>query len=349
MAHPTPRAILAVDAMGGDRGPEAVVPAAVATLRAHPALEIVLCGRERVITPLLTHTEELRHRLHVEGVEGVVGMDMSPSRVLRSREDTSLRRALTMVAEGRAGAAVSAGNTGALMALALVTLGTLAGIDRPAICAPIPARGGPTLMLDLGANVEVRDEHLVQFALMGTTLARAVYGIEEPSVGLLNVGSEEIKGNVVVRRAHRRLAAGFPGYRGYVEGHDIHAGVVNVIVTDGFSGNVALKTAEGLALYIAALLREEFTASPLARLQALAARGVLRRLRRRLDPANYNGASLLGLRGIVIKSHGGANARGFRQALERALEEVAQDVPGRLASRLAHPTAPAGSREVTAS
>lgn len=350
MSAPSPGPpILAVDAMGGDRGPEVVVPAVNDVLRDHPELEILLCGQARAIAPFLPREESLGRRLHLEGVEGVVSMDETPSRVLRARQDSSMRRAIAAVAEGRAGACVSAGNTGALMALALVILKTLEGIDRPAICAPIPTRRGPTLMLDLGANVEAREEHLVQFALMGVTLARAVYGIEEPSVGLLNVGSEEIKGHGTVRRAHRRLAGGFPGYRGYVEGHDIHTGAVNVIVTDGFTGNIALKTAEGLSLYIADILREEFSSSWRARLQAAAAAGVLGRVRDRLDPARHNGASLLGLRGIVVKSHGGADRWGVRQALERALQEMVHDVPGRLAGCLTALPPPAPPQEVGAS
>ncbi len=323
--------------MSGDLGPEAVIPAVTGILRDRPGLEILLCGRPEIIEPLLPQTEALRARIHIEAAQDVVTMDDSPSRVLRAKKDSSMRRAILAVAEGRAAACLSSGNTGALMALAYMILKTLPGIDRPAICTPIPARGRPTLMLDLGANLEASDEHLVQFALMGTTLARAVYGIEEPTVGLLNVGSEETKGHETLRRAHRRLADGFPGYHGYVEGHDIHAGVVNVIVTDGFTGNVALKTAEGFALYLSGILREEFAASWLSRLEAVVASSVLKRVRRRLDPGRYNGASFLGLRGIVVKSHGGSNAYAVRQALERTLQEVAYDVPGHLAARLAPP------------
>lgn len=333
--HPT---TLAVDAMGGDLGPAAVVPAVVELLGERSEVEVLLCGRPEALEPLLPRNEALRARIRIEPAQEVVAMDDPPSRAFRSKKDSSMRRAVAAVAEGRAAACLSSGNTGALMALAYMILKTLPGIDRPAICAPIPAHGRPTLMLDLGANLEANDEHLVQFALMGATLARAVYGIEEPTVGLLNVGSEENKGHETLRRAHRRLAASVPGYRGYVEGHDIHAGVVDVIVTDGFTGNVALKTAEGLALYIAGILREEFTASPLSRLQAAAASGVLGRVRRRLDPGRYNGASLLGLRGIVVKSHGRSDAGAVRRALDRTLQEVAFDVPGQLARRLAVPS-----------
>lgn len=325
---------LAVDAMSGDLGPGPVIPAVVAMLEAHPDLRILLAGRPEVLEPLLPRAPHLRSRLDLEAAQEIVAMDDPPSRALRSKKDSSMRRAILAVADGRAQACLSSGNTGALMALAYVILKTLPGIDRPAICAPIPARGQPTLMLDLGANIEAGEDHLVQFALMGSTLARAVYGTEEPTVGLLNVGSEEIKGHETLRRAHRRLAGSFPGYRGYVEGHDIHTGVVNVIVTDGFTGNVALKTAEGLAVFIAGIMREEFTATTLARLQALAAAAVLRRLRRRLDPGRYNGASLLGLNGIVVKSHGRANAEAVRHALERTYREVAYDIPARLAERL---------------
>ncbi len=338
MSAPPPVPVtVAVDAMSGDLGPEAVVPAVVATLRERPALTVLLHGRPDVLEALLPRDEDLRERLRIEPAQDVVAMDDPPSRALRSKKDSSMRRAIIAVSEGRAQACLSSGNTGALMALAYVILRTLPGIDRPAICAPIPARGGQSLMLDLGANLEANEQHLQQFALMGATLARAVYGIDEPTVGLLNVGSEENKGHETLRRAHRRLAESLPGYRGYVEGNDIHSGVVDVIVTDGFTGNVALKTSEGLALYIRSILQEEFSANRLARFQAAAARGVLRRLRRRLDPGRHNGASLLGLRGIVVKSHGRSNTEAVRQALERTILEVTHDVPGRLAACLSPP------------
>ncbi len=318
--------------MGGDQGADTVVPAALNTLERRPDLRLILVGDQETLRQRL-HQAGYRDgsdRLHIHHASEVVGMDESPSRALRLKKDSSMRVAIDLVKGGAAQACVSAGNTGALMATARYVLKTLPGIDRPAISTSIPSIEGHTLVLDLGANVDCSAEHLFQFAVMGSVLANAVHGLERPRVGLLNIGEEEIKGNDQVKEAARLLAESSLNYIGFVEGDDVYKGGVDVVVCDGFVGNVALKTSEGVAKMIGHFMREEFRRNLLTRLAGLIAMPVLRAFRRRIDPRRYNGASLLGLRGIVIKSHGGADALAFENAIDVAALEVQKAVPDRI-------------------
>ena len=261
-----------------------------------------------------------------------------PREALRRKKDSSMRRALDLVKSHDAHACVSAGNTGALMAMAHFVLKMLPGVERPAIVSLIPSRTGHTYMLDLGANASCTPEHLRQFALMGSILAADLENAHDrPRVGLLNIGEEEIKGNETVQTAHTLIAGSGVNYVGFVEGHDIFTGKVDVVVTDGFTGNVALKTMEGVARLITDALREEFTRNTARRLGALAARSSLRALRSRLDPRRYNGATMVGLNGIVIKSHGGADLFGFQRAIEVAVIEARNGVPEKIAESLGAP------------
>jgi glycerol-3-phosphate acyltransferase PlsX len=262
-------------------------------------------------------------------------MQELPSQALRSKKDSSMRVAINLVKEGAAAACVSAGNTGALMATARYVLKTLPGVERPAIICALPTMRGHTHMLDLGANVDSTPEHLFQFAVMGSVLTSAVNSIERPTVGLLNIGEEEIKGNERVKEAARLFAeSGIINYAGFVEGDDIYKGTVDVVVCDGFIGNVALKTSEGVARMITHFLREEFTRSPLTKLIALLAKPVLKGFRHKIDPRRYNGASLIGLQGIVVKSHGSADEVAFANAIKEAVVEVRKNVPQRIGSQL---------------
>jgi glycerol-3-phosphate acyltransferase PlsX len=261
-------------------------------------------------------------------------MDESPAKALRGKKDSSMRVAIDLVKSGEANACVSAGNTGALMATARFVLKTLPNVDRPAIITAVPSLHGTTHMLDLGANVDCSADHLFQFAVMGSELVKAVEGIAAPAVGLLNIGQEEIKGNEQVKQAHELLAASPLNYVGYVEGDDIYLGELDVIVTDGFVGNVALKSSEGVAKMIRHHMKAEFGRSIVHRLAGLIALPVLRALSRKIDPRRYNGASLVGLRGIVVKSHGGADLLAFRNAIGIAKKEVYKDVPNRIARRV---------------
>jgi glycerol-3-phosphate acyltransferase PlsX len=315
---------IALDAMGGDFGPEVVVPAAIAVLRRREDVQLMLVGDEAVLSPMLqSHATSKLPRLHIQHASEQVAMDEQPSVALRTKKDSSMRVAVNLVKEGHADACVSAGNTGALMAIAKFVLKTLPGIDRPAICAALPGPQGPVHMLDLGANVECTPDHLLQFAVMGSVLASAIERKPEPSVALLNIGAEAIKGNETVKAASQLLAGSNLNYAGYIEGDGIYRGTVDVIVTDGFVGNVALKTSEGVAKVVATMLKEEF----------LRAMPVLKAFRHRSDPRRYNGASLLGLNGIVIKSHGGADVLAFENAINIALLQAEQAVPRRI-SRL---------------
>jgi glycerol-3-phosphate acyltransferase PlsX len=314
---------IAIDAMGGDHGPPVTVAAAVAFLRQHADARLLLVGRRAELEPRLVTAGAERDRLEVVHADEVVTMDDPPAMALRGKRNSSMRLAVNLVKEGQADACVSAGNTGALMAISRFVLKTLDGIDRPAIATVLPnIGGGVTTMLDLGANVDCTAEHLFEFAILGAALVAAVQEKEQPSVGLLNVGEEVIKGNEVVKRAGELLRASPLNFRGNVEGDDIYKGTADVIVCDGFVGNVALKTSEGLAQMLATMVREEFTRSPLAKVAALLAYPVLRRFRRRVDHRRYNGASLLGLRGVVIKSHGAADALAFGNAIGVAYEAV---------------------------
>ncbi len=312
---------IAIDCMGGDHGPDVTVPAALDFARAEADTAVLLVGRSAEIEAHLESSPALRTRVEVVHADEVVAMDEPPAQALRGKRNSSMRLAVNLVKEGRADACVSAGNTGALMAISRFVLKTLDGIDRPAIATVIPNRtGGVTTMLDLGANVDCTPEHLFQFALLGAALVAAVQEKERPSIGLLNIGEEVIKGNEVVKQAAELLRASPLNFYGNVEGNDIFKGTTDVVVCDGFVGNVALKTSEGLAQMLGEFIKEEFTRSVPSRLAALIALPVLNRFKRRVDHRRYNGASLLGLRGIVIKSHGSADAYAFECAILRALE-----------------------------
>ena len=314
---------IAIDAMGGDHGTRVTIPAAVRYLQQHPNDTIVLVGLPDAIeAELRTVKTSIGPRLRIQAASEVVGMDESPQLVLRSKKDSSMRVAINLVKNGEASACVSAGNTGALMATARYVLKMLPGIDRPAIASFLPTYKGQVCMLDLGANVDCNAENLLQFALMGTALVYAIEHKNNPTVGLLNIGSEDIKGNEIVKQASELLRQSDLNFYGNIEGNDIFKGVTDVVVCDGFVGNVALKTTEGLAQMLGGFLRDEFNRNMFTKLAGLIATPVLKAFRRRVDPRRYNGASLLGLKGIVLKSHGSADAFAFFCAIERAAEEA---------------------------
>ncbi len=322
------RYTVSLDAMGGDFGVAVVAEAAVAYLKDHPDTSLVLVGDEREITDELTRINASpSDRLRVHHASQRIEMDESPSRALRSKKDSSMRVAVDLVKDGTAHACVSAGNTGALVATARYVLKMLSGIDRPAITSAIPSIQGQTYMLDLGANVGCSSEHLLQFAVMGAVLASAIDEIENPRVGLLNIGEEEIKGNDQVKHANEMLQRSGLNYIGYVEGDDVYCGDVNVVVCDGFAGNVSLKSSEGVAKTISHYIQQEFRQNLFTKLCGLLALPVLKSFRRRIDPRCYNGASLLGLRGVVVKSHGGADAYSFQHAIDIARLEAVKQVP----------------------
>lgn len=326
---------IAIDAMGGDHGPVVTVAAAAAALRKHADLELVLVGDEAQVAPAMASHGLTGHgRVAFEHAPQVVEMHERPSLALRNKRESSMRRALDTVKDGRTGACVSAGNTGALMAIARYVLKTLPGIDRPAICATMPGLGTPTHVLDLGANVDSTSAELFRFAVMGAVLAEAVDNRTNPSVALLNVGEEEIKGNDRVKQTALLLEQSPLNYKGFVEGNDIFTGKVDVVVCDGFVGNIALKASEGLARMLGQMAREEFTRNWFTKLGALVARRPLNALRDRADPRHYNGASLVGLRGIVIKSHGSADQVSFGHAIDVAVREVEKAVPERISHLL---------------
>jgi glycerol-3-phosphate acyltransferase PlsX len=327
---------VAIDCMGGDHGPTVTVPAAINFCRTHPDVGVILVGlKEALETELAKLGAAPDRRIGIRHAGEIVQMDESLAVALRGKKDSSMRVAIDLVKSGEADAAVSAGNTGALMAISRFVLKTLPGIDRPAIVAVLPTVKGSTYMLDLGANVDCEAEHLLQFAIMGATLVSAVEHKDRPTVGLLNIGEEAIKGNEVVKQAAELLRASGLNFAGNVEGDDIYKGKTDVVVCDGFVGNVALKASEGLAKMLAESLREEFTRSWLNRLAALLAWPALAAFKRRFDTRRYNGATLLGLRGIVVKSHGSADRIAFERAIERAAEEVENEVLERLTMRLA--------------
>lgn len=327
---------IALDAMGGDHGPSVTVPGALAALRVHPDLHLILTGQEEVLRAALTrHGKYDPARLSIQNATEVVGMDEPPAQALRGKKDSSMRVAINQVKNGKAQAVVSCGNTGALMATARFVLKTLPGIDRPAIIKAFPTMHGQVHLLDLGANVDSSPEQILQFGIMGSLMVGAVEHKERPRVALLNVGVEDIKGSEMVKKADELFRQSGLNYQGYVEGDQIYLGKMDVIVCDGFVGNVALKTSEGLARMIALILREEFSKSLYSKLAALAAMPVLNALRRRLDTRQYNGASLVGLNGIVIKSHGGADALSIRNAIDAAVREVSTQVPQLIGQRLA--------------
>ncbi len=314
---------IAIDAMGGDHGPTVTVPAALAFIGARADARLLLVGRRPDLEPLLAKRGAASGRVEIVHADEVVAMDDPPALALRGKRNSSMRVAVSLVKDGQADACLSAGNTGALMAISRFVLKTLEGIDRPAIATVLPnVKGGVTTMLDLGANVDCTAEHLFEFAILGAALVAAVQEKERPSIGLLNVGEEIIKGNEVVKRAAELLRASPLNFLGNVEGDDIYLGTADVIVCDGFVGNVALKTSEGLAQMLATMVREEFTRNALTKAAALLAYPVLQRFRRRVDHRRYNGASLLGLRGVVIKSHGSADVEAFGHAIGVAYEAV---------------------------
>lgn len=327
-------ATIALDAMGGDFGPEVVIPAALHVIKktknVHSNLRIILVGDEARLKGCAAQLDiDLDKHFEMVHASQVVEMHDDPRHAVRKKKDSSMRVAINMVKEGRAQAVVSAGNTGALMATAKFVLKTIPGIDRPAICTTIPSYGGHTHMLDLGANVDSSADHLFQFAMMGSVLAKAVDNTKEPKIGLLNIGSEDSKGNAQVKEANELLqqGQGYINYIGYVEGDDIYSDKVDVVVCDGFVGNVSLKTMEGVAKMISNMMRDEFKRDLLSKISGLIAWPVLKRFKQRVDPRNYNGASMLGLSGIVIKSHGSADVMSYANAIQIALLEVEKSVP----------------------
>jgi len=319
---------IALDAMGGDRGPESVVPAALATLERDDSVALTLVGLPAVLEQVKRQADDrYGARLAFKEASEVVLMDEPPADALRRKKDSSLRVAIELVRDGAADACVSSGNTGALMATARYVLKTLSGIDRPAIISAVPGVERPTYMLDLGANVGCTPEHLLQFAIMGSVVAEDMLDIVRPRVGLLNIGLEDIKGNETVREAGDLLAKSGLNYVGFVEGDGIFHADVDVVVSDGFVGNVALKTMEGVARLIGSFLKEEFSRSLVRGVQGLVAKSALEALRGRLDPRRYNGASLVGLNGIVLKSHGSADQFAFENAVKAAIVEARKGVP----------------------
>lgn len=326
---------IAIDAMGGDHGPPVIVPAALAALKKQPDIKLILVGRREPLLEELARQQAGENlRLIVHHAPDVVEMDEPPAQALRSKKASSMRLAIDLVKQGEAQAAVSAGNTGALMATARFVLKTLPGIDRPAIVQTLPSIRGHTHVLDLGANVDCTPEQLVQFAIMGSILVSAIEGKSRPRVALLNVGQEDIKGNDVVKKAAELLRVSHVNYVGYAEGNDIYTGDLDVVVCDGFVGNIALKTSEGLAHMIWHFVRYEFKRNWAVRLAGLIATPVLRALGRRFDSRRYNGATLIGLNGTVIKSHGGADAVAFEYAIFEALSEAQNQVPERIGAEL---------------
>jgi len=322
--------------MGGDHGPTVVVPAALRALTEHKDLTLILVGDQQVLErEIRNHGATVGGRIQIRHASQTVAMDELPSVALRTKKDSSMRVAVDLVKDGTAHACVSAGNTGALMATARFVLKTLPGIDRPAICSALPTIKGHTHVLDLGANVDSETEVLFQFAVMGAALTSAVENIPRPSVGLLNIGAEEMKGNDQVKEAGRLLAASELNYVGFIEGDDIYAGTVDVVVCDGFVGNVALKTSEGVARMIRHYMEQSFRRTLWTKLVAQLALPVLKSFKAKIDPRQYNGASLLGLQGIVIKSHGGADVVAYANAIKEAVVEVRKNVPQRIAKNLA--------------
>lgn len=326
---------ISIDAMGGDFGPSVTVPACLHILKKHPNLNLILVGKEDVLSEILEKEGESDNpRITLHHATEIVEMDESPSLALKRKKDSSMRVAINLIKEGEAQACVSAGNTGALMATARFVLRMLPGINRPAICSAMPGINGSSYVLDLGANVDSSAEQLFQFAVMGSILVSAVRNLESPTVGLLNVGEEEVKGNERVKKAAKLLSESKLNYIGFVEGNDIYTGETDVIVCDGFMGNVALKASEGVAHMLTSFAKEEFSRSIFTKLSALMSRPVLKAIRKRTDPRRYNGASMLGLKGIVIKSHGGADALSFAIAIEEAIKEVEKNVPEQIKNQL---------------
>lgn len=317
---------LAVDAMGGDHGPSVTIPASINALSKYDQLHIILVGDKELIQTELQKNKYTNTRLSIQHASEVVEMDESPQSALKNKKDSSMRVAINLIKEEKAQACVSAGNTGALMATARYVLKMLPGIDRPAIASSLPSQKGTTYMLDLGANTDCTAENLLQFAVMGAMLVSSVTSNPKPSVGLLNIGSEDMKGNEVVRQAGELLRRSHLNFYGNVEGNDIFKGTTDVVVCDGFVGNVALKTAEGIAQLMGRFLTQEFKRNWITKSMAFVSLLVLNRFKKRLDPRRYNGASFLGLKGIVVKSHGGADSYSFFYAIRTAIEESKNNV-----------------------
>jgi glycerol-3-phosphate acyltransferase PlsX len=332
---------ISIDCMGGDHGPAVTIPAAISFVKHEPSAELILVGLEVVLRAELKKHNALDHpRLSIVHASEVVTMDDPLEVALRRKKDSSMRVAINLVKQGTVQACVSAGNTAALMAISRYVLKTIPGVDRPAICFPMPnQKDGPTYMLDLGANVDCEPEHLRQFALMGSALVSATDNKPRPTVGLLNVGEEDIKGNELVKRTAVLLRAeharGALNFHGNVEGNDIFAGTTDIVVCDGFVGNVVLKASEGLGRFVKATLTTEFKRNPLTMLGALFGYRALKSFSSRMNPSRYNGASLLGLRGLVFKSHGGADAYGYEWAIRRAFDAANHDVLARISAKVA--------------
>jgi glycerol-3-phosphate acyltransferase PlsX len=331
-------ASIAVDVMSGDSGAAECVPGALLALAADPALELILVGKPEIIEPSLAQAPAgVRARVSIHAAASVVGMSDHPRDAIRRRKDSSMRLAIDLVKEGRAQGMVSAGNTGALTAMSHFVLKTVGPVERAPIMSSVPARnGGHTHILDLGANSKASALQLAQFATMGSIVARDVYGISRPRIGLLNIGEEESKGPEIVQEAHDLIRALDLNYIGFVEGHDIFNEKVDVVVTDGFTGNVALKTMEGLAKLIVEQLRTQFSRDAFSKVAGLLARPVLRRVGETLDPRRYNGACMVGLTGVVVKSHGSADSVAFAQAVSTAATAMRRGLPGAIASALAN-------------
>lgn len=340
-AQPAGKSTIALDAMSGDAGADVVVDAAARAVEAHPELNLLLVGDPSILKDCLSrqqHKKDLQplstNHFDIVAASEVVSMDDSVSTAMRLKKDSSMRVAINLVKEGRAAACVSAGNTAALVAISRFVLKTLPGVDRPAISTTIPTINGHTHMLDLGANVDSSGEHLHQFAVMGSILANVVDSVDQPRIGLLNIGSEELKGNEQVKDAARHLQDSDLNYIGFVEGNEIYTDSADVIVCDGFVGNVSLKTSEGVASLVKHFLEQEFRRTPLNKVIGLLAKPILLSFRNRIDPRRYNGASLLGLRGVVIKSHGGVDDVAFANAIKIAHLEIAKNVPEMIRQRL---------------
>lgn len=330
---------IAIDAMGGDFGPQVTIPATLAIRSTVPDLEFILVGDQDTINSLVKKSgSQTDSRLHIQHASEVVAMDESPTHALRRKPDSSMRVAMNLVKNGSASACVSAGNTGALTAIAHVVLRPLPGIHRPAIISQVPTINGHVNLLDLGANVDSSAQDLYQFGIMGTTFVKYMEGIANPSVALLNIGVEEIKGNQTIKDAAVLFESSELNYQGYIEGDRIFAGDVDVIVCDGFSGNVVIKTGAGVSRFIQNTLREEFERNFMSKIAALVSRPTLKRTKLRIDPRVYNGAALIGLTGSVIKSHGAADQVAFQHALYKAVSEVKNKVPERINEQISATT-----------
>ena len=330
---------ISIDAMGGDAGLATTLPAVSNLVRDDQSVHCTLVGDESLIKQgldKLSISADTRQRLSVRHASEVVNMDEKPAIALRKKKDSSMRVAINLVKEGEADACVSAGNTGALMATARFVLRMIDGIDRPAICSALPRMEGVTHMLDLGANVDTSSEGLFQFGLMGEAVASIVENIERPTVGLLNVGVEDVKGNDIIKGAAELFKQSELNYIGFVEGDDIYLGDTDVVVCDGFIGNVALKSSEGVAKLMTTMLRQEFTRNIGTKMAAIASMPVTNALKKRMDPRRFNGASLVGLNGIVVKSHGGTDAFGFESAIKVAIKEVKENMIDGIKSRISH-------------